>query len=231
MVRLLIDFDGILYRGLFAVEGYYKGVRACENILEKIMDRWGTRDVSLFLSGSENFRKKIDPLYKANRKSDSRPQYLYEAREYFIKYWGALFSIDLEADDLIAMNYSDDCIICSVDKDFFQLPATIYDHVKDQVTRIDNPEFFFYRQCLTGDKVDNIPGIKNPHKSHWTNPPNFSEATATEVLEGKSKEEMKEVVQNMYQLQYGEGWYVRYDTNLQLLFLKRSMDSTYNEYF
>jgi len=231
MVRLLVDLDGVLYKGLFAVEGYYRGVKACENILERIMDRWDTREISLFLSGPENFRKKIDPSYKANRVSASKPQYLHDAREYFIKYWGAIFSFGLEADDLIAMNHDEDCIICSVDKDFFQLPATIYDPFKDQVHVINNPEFFFYRQCLTGDKVDNIPGIKNPYKSHWTSPPNFSEATAAEVLEGKSKEEMREVVQNMYKLQYGDDWYVRYDTNLQLLFLKRALDSTYNEYF
>src|SRR5580765_2897944 len=123
-MRLLIDTEVILYRNLFGLKDswYYHQIRSCDNYLEKIMDRFDTTDITLFLSGSNNFRYKIYPLYKSNRKDSERPRYLYDARIYFLKYWNAVCAEGCEADDLIAMNHDEDSIIVSTDKDFNQLP-------------------------------------------------------------------------------------------------------------
>lgn len=228
-MRLLFDCDTIIYKGLYAVDGYYGGLRACDNIVYRVLDKWGEGwEPSFFLSGPDNFRKKIYPLYKANRVN--RPQYLHDARKYFMKYWGAVFSVGLEADDMLAMNYGEDSVLVVQDKDYYQLDgATLYDPFKDVVTKIDDGAFFFFRQMLTGDKSDNIPGLKNPAKSHFKEPPNFTDVTATELL--NSKQNFKEAVQQLYKDQFGDDWQSIYDRNAQLLFLKRSLNCNYNDYY
>jgi 5'-3' exonuclease len=222
-MELLIDADNIVFRCLKATEdqSYYSQVRACDFKLDSVLDTFGRPEYKLIFSGSGNFRKILDPSYKANRDPNTRPKYLHDAREYLVKYWGAEVAHGEEADDAIARLQSDETVMVVNDHDYLQVGGKIYNPWKNEMINVTTPEFYFWRQCLTGCKNDNVPGLKNPEKAHFKNPPNFTEDTASKVLEGKSPEEMKETVQNLYKQVMGDEWFARYDLTARLLFLRR----------
>lgn len=231
-MRLLIDHDILLYRALWGCkEGYYRKLQTCEYMVEKVIDRLESTDFTLIMSGVGNFRYSLDDQYKANRKDQPRPEYLYDAKLYFQKYWGAVLSEDCEADDVIGMAHDDETIVVSSDKDFYQLGGLIYNPVKNEMVDIHNPWYFFYQQMLTGDVADNVSGVKNPAKSHFKTPPNFTEGSAKSALQGLDLESSRELVQEMYKLTHKEDWCEKFDINAKLLFLKRSYADNYYEVF
>jgi 5'-3' exonuclease len=73
----------------------------------------------------------------------------------------------MEADDEIGIqatelsNAGDTPVIVSTDKDLDMIPARHYNWVKQEVYDVTDEEAYrnFFRQCLTGDTVDNVPGI------------------------------------------------------------------------
>lgn len=232
-MKLLCDLDIVLYRCLHATkeQGYYAGLRAADNTVDRILERFGYPDFTLAVSGIGNFRKKISPTYKSNRKPESRPEYLYDAKQWFKRYWGTVESENCEADDVIATLAVGDCVVASSDKDFRQLGVPLYNPWKDELVEVGNPHYHFYLQCLTGDAVDMVAGLKNPAKLHHVNAPCFTEATASKVLEGKTKEEMKSTVLDLYQQVHGENWFEKFDTCARLLFLRRKENQEYYEIF
>lgn len=223
-----IDLDIVLYKGLFVTEGlnYYAQIRACDNILGGILDRLDPDDFSLVITGPGNFRKKLDQTYKANR-TQPGPRYLHDAKQYFIKYWNAVRTTGIEADDLIATSYLPNDVIVTTDKDFLQIQgATIYNPTKDETTVVTDGMKFFFTQMLAGDPVDNVIGILNPEKSHHKTPPKFSMTTADKLLDGKSTKEMAELVLSLYNNQYQDSG-ERFDINANLLWLLRGVNDSY----
>jgi 5'-3' exonuclease len=232
-MRLLVDLDILLYRSLWGCKGdFQEKLLTCDYMIEKIMSKLGSTDISLFLSGSNNFRHGISNTYKANRKDQPRPEYLAEARQYYIDTRNASVTDGVEADDAIGMAHDENSIVVSSDKDFFQLGGLIYNPVSDKLYDVKNPWYFFYVQMLTGDKADNIEGIKNPDKSHYKIPPNFTDATAKKWLHNKSCDYCRTTVGGLYLIQFGDHlWFDKYDMNARLLFLKRSYATEYHEIF
>jgi 5'-3' exonuclease len=82
--------------------------------------------------------------------------------------WGCEVIEGQEADDAIgiaAYNYGDDdeaYIIMSIDKDLDMIRGWHYNFTKDIKYFVQEDETLrtFYTQVLTGDRVDNIPGLK-----------------------------------------------------------------------
>jgi 5'-3' exonuclease len=139
--------------------------------LAAIMGDSGASDMAIYLSEGENFRHKKATLagYKANRKAP-KPYHYEAAREYLIDVHGAEVCTSIEADDALAMNQTEDTVICSIDKDLLQVPGRHYNWTtKDEKgvqvgskRRISERHGLerLWAQVLTGDKTDNIPGIK-----------------------------------------------------------------------
>ena len=78
--------------------------------------------------------------------------------------WNAQVVDGMEADDAIAIKATEldhNAIICSLDKDFKQVPCSMYDYTKKVLTAVkkDDAMRWLYKQALMGDRVDNIPGI------------------------------------------------------------------------
>ncbi|MEQ8296187.1 MAG: DNA polymerase I [Nitratireductor sp.] len=146
----------------------------------------------IFDHSAKTFRSELYPEYKANRSEppeDLVPQFglIRQATKAF-----DLPCIEMEgfeADDLIATyarlarEAGGDATIISSDKDLMQLvgdKVTMYDPMKDREIRVPEviekwgvpPEKMIDLQALTGDSVDNVPGV-----------PGIGPKTAAQLLE------------------------------------------------
>lgn len=222
------DLDCLIYRAGHSCKGdFVQTLESLEWFLQSILEKTQASDNKLILSGATNFRKEIDTNYKSNRKETARPQFYKELRDYAVDHLGAVLTDGVEADDMLGILQTDETVCCSIDKDLLQIPGWHFRMKRnwDESEMIyideDTAWFNFFKQCLTGDAVDMIQGVKNPAKSHHKNPPNFSNDSATKLLEGLSKDQMLETVQEMYRLQYGESWFQEFDKNCRLLWIQR----------
>ena len=120
----------------------------------------------VYLTGKGNFRNEyaVTAGYKANRKDKEKPEHLAAIRQYLIDEWAAVVSVEEEADDLIAIaaTADDDSLIVSIDKDFDQVPGKHFNPNKQSFydVSVEDASRFLYEQILTGDRADNIIGIK-----------------------------------------------------------------------
>lgn len=123
--------------------------------------------ISVFVDGDGNFRSRLASIrpYKGQRSAAAKPVLYNDIRQYLIECWAATVVYDQESDDAMAIMATKrraegiTPIICGVDKDMLQVPAIHKNPNKGwrKVTEAQG-RGFLYRQCLTGDPVDNIPG-------------------------------------------------------------------------
>lgn len=166
----LIDGDILVYRVGFASDdddekfaisrmGHY-----VTNLLrfDYVDDYFG------YITGRTNFRYKIanEKEYKGNRSGARKPIHYEALRQYLMEKWGFELSEGEEADDAIGiasygMRAGAFCIM-SLDKDLDMLRGWHYNFVKDDLYYVTEKEGIknFYLQILTGDRVDNIPGLQ-----------------------------------------------------------------------
>lgn len=164
MTIALLDGDIFAYRTAATAEQeeFWIAKARVNEMLERCLSAVKAESYQLWLSGdpAENFRYKIYPEYKANR-TQPRPRHLEPLREYLVSTWGARLTYGYEADDALGINATDDCIICSIDKDLLQISGNHWNFVKDTHTIVSEREGInrFYRQMLQGDTSDNIKGV------------------------------------------------------------------------
>ena len=167
----LLDADIVVYRVAFAAQEENEKVvlsRAAEFMEDLVMKPW-VSDYKGFLTGSNNYRKEIAVTapYKGNRVQE-RPVHYQLVRDYLTSAWGCEVIDGQEADDAIgiaAYSYGDDdeaYIIMTIDKDLDMIRGWHYNFTKDMkyFVQEDDTMRTFYTQVLTGDRVDNIPGLK-----------------------------------------------------------------------
>lgn len=130
--------------------------------LEQIKKVCGCKSPLLFYGSKDNFREKLYPQYKESRKDRPKPHHYDAVVEYLVSQWGAEEVVGYEADDALAIHQSENTVICSPDKDLLQVPGRHYNFVTDEKIFITPKEgdFNLYEQIITGDKTDDIPGIK-----------------------------------------------------------------------
>ena len=166
----LIDADSLLYRVGFSAEEDTEAIakaRLDETLTvlieEELLD---CEHHNFYITGSGNFRDTVATTYpyKGNRENIKRPKHLKALRDHIVNKWEATVSCNKEADDdvCIAANLQPHCIIAHIDKDLDQIPGSHYNYVKKQFYNIGKFEGIkkFYLQVLTGDKIDNIIGLR-----------------------------------------------------------------------
>lgn len=229
-MQLLIDSDSLCYAALYSAKSdFLLAIDYAENSIYRILNRFPELDYDLYLTGKGNFRYKVADYYKANR-TQPKPRFLTELKDYLVIHWGAIEVEGIEADDALGLR-AEGNILVSIDKDLDTIGnCTRYNYKKDQLYEVSEREaaLNFWVQMLTGDSTDNVAGIKNPAKAHHKNPPNFSEATARELLE-EADQYCREVVEDMYQRQFGPDWVQQFDTHATLLFIQRNNELTYKD--
>lgn len=121
--------------------------------------------VRVLLSGPDNFRNDIATVlpYKGNRDEATKPQWYQQIRNYLTEQFNAEVIHGREADDELSiaqLAHDGDSIICTIDKDLDMVPGHHYDYVRDTFyyTTEDEGKLLFYKQILSGDSTDNIPG-------------------------------------------------------------------------
>lgn len=130
----------------------------------RIADELKFDKIVLALSGSDNFRKKIFPAYKANRANKPKPALLGPLRTHVEETYVTKCKYGLEADDVLGLMGTrlsvDRNIIVSDDKDLRQIYGRLY--VPRTAERLHigrtDADRAFYTQCITGDATDGYPG-------------------------------------------------------------------------
>ena len=169
MSHVLIDGDIIGYRIGFSTEEENEKIvisRVATFIETMLWEDLEAETYQGYLTGKDNFRNDIARTapYKGNRTAP-KPKHLQLIRDYLESAWDFQVSVGQEADDSIAIEHvarNCESIIASIDKDFLQLRGNHWNFVKKEMTVVTEEEALlnFYLQVLTGDRVDNIIGLK-----------------------------------------------------------------------
>jgi len=169
MSHVLIDGDIIGYRIGFSTEEENEKIvisRVATFIETMLWEDLEAETYQGYLTGKDNFRNDIARTapYKGNRTAP-KPKHLQLIRDYLESAWDFQVSVGQEADDSIAIEHvarNYESIIASIDKDFLQLRGNHWNFVKKEMTVVTEEEALlnFYLQVLTGDRVDNIIGLK-----------------------------------------------------------------------
>jgi len=168
-VIALIDADVVAYRIAFGCQDEPEKVaiaKVSEFLEELVFTYTDVDDCEGYLTGKQNYRFDIAKTapYKGTRVSE-KPKHLGIIRQYMIDAWAFSVQEYQEADDAIGIRaYSlgeEDYVICSIDKDLDNIRGKHYNFVKNEHYTITEEVAIknFYRQVLTGDRVDNVPGL------------------------------------------------------------------------
>lgn len=165
----LLDGDIFVYRIGFASEGESQGIAISRMaaFVEDLVMMPEIGDYQGYLTGSNNYRKDIakEAPYKGNRTAP-KPEHYELLREYLVKSWGFEMVEGQEADDAIGIKAytldADEYMIYTIDKDLDMIRGWHYNFNKDLKYEVKEEDTlrWFYKQILTGDRVDNIPGLK-----------------------------------------------------------------------
>jgi len=187
---LLVDADSLIFASCYRKretpdsEKFYTDISDSRNkfdeqfmqIVNHLEERY-TIDKVLTFSGSKgNFRKLITKKYKANRKKQELPPLLHPMHNYVKQQYDSIFGFGVETDDMVARYWHklteqfgrNEVMIVSIDKDYKQFPALIYNyHYKHkEILDISEDEalYNFYEQMIMGDTADNVNYFKGKGK-------------------------------------------------------------------
>ena len=214
----IVDADLLIYRIGHASNGVGGkfAIRMMADFVEDMCYNFVKADyVEGYLTGSDNYRHAIAKTapYKGNRKGD-KPVHYDLLREYLRDAWNFPIVEGQEADDAVGIKAyelreeGEDYMICSLDKDLDMIEGWHYNFVKDLRYEIDDAQarHNFYKQILTGDRIDNIIGLKG-----------IGPVKAEKLLDGcKTEEEYYKAVLDAY-----DGDAERVLENGQLLWIRR----------
>lgn len=208
--------------------------------VQAIMEGAECTDRRLFLTGDGNFRKDVAVTrpYKGHRKKADRPYHYQTVKDYMLQ-CGAELKDTCEADDLLAINQTDDTVICSLDKDLKMVPGWHYNWTTDVLREVSEDEGYrwFMYQLLIGDSTDNIigcghdeQGVYGPRAKkagqQYTRRNGIGPKKAEQLLD-EPIEKLLGIVRDCYQQEFGDQWEAKLDEQGALL----HMGGDVNEYW
>jgi hypothetical protein len=166
----VVDADSILYRvaSMCEDEPYEKAEDTLRGFLwNHIYTPTRCQQYIFCLSGGESGRNEVAVTkpYKGQR-SKEKPKHLKALRDYFMDDYKAVIVDDYEADDVVISiyeKYRGYAVLIGIDKDAKQMAGAHYNyhHNHECFFTVSDRESqkHFFTQMLTGDNVDNIPGL------------------------------------------------------------------------
>jgi len=220
-MKLLIDGDPIVYRigfacqkknketGLVTADPDSHTLHSCKKFINQMLEATGADTYKVYLTGKHNFRYKVREDYKANRKGADKPVHYQLVRDYLVSKFKAQVVDGMEADDALALGQQGDTVIATIDKDLLMVEGRHYNYGKCtwQDVTAKQGEYFFYKQMLTGDKVDNIIGIRG-----------IGEKKASKLLDATPRKDWDETIVKLYMKEFEDGYH-RAVQNTQLLWM------------
>lgn len=164
----LIDGDILTYRVGWVSNDVSEAI-ACARLRDYVLDIVHVfarcHEFTGFLSPrGETFRHRIATTapYKGGRSAE-KPIHYDALRDYMVEVLGFSMAVDEEADDLLGIwltRLGDEAVCCSLDKDLLTIAGDHCNFVRKTISTVTEEEALtnFYRQIITGDKVDNIIG-------------------------------------------------------------------------
>ena len=230
----LLDADLIAYRSAASCEPtkakpYLEPPEVAlwrlHDMIERICITTNSQDIECYIGGSDNFRYKIYPEYKANRTKE-KPHYLEACREMLVTQYKATVVNGYETDDALGIaqtKYDGNSRICSLDKDLLQIPGSHYNWVSG-VSRLVSPLDglrAFYKQLILGDKTDNIPGYDGKLRGEC---PKFIQKLQEPIDEMTDEVDMYDYVCDIYseQVSWADDWKTPVHRNAQLLYILKN---------
>ncbi len=148
---------------------YHSAKKMIETQLQKIGAKFNEEKVTytVMMDGDGNFRNQIATIkpYKGTRSIHAKPLMYNSIRQYLLDAFKAEVIFDHETDDEMAIRQTvlnsqkARSIIVAVDKDMLQVPGWHLNPNKGfKKVSPHQGELFLFRQCLSGDAVDNIGG-------------------------------------------------------------------------
>ena len=216
MITALIDADSLCYAVGFSSNDAEESIAIArlEETMTELCMELDCEDYKGFLTGKGNFRDAIAVTvpYKGQRVTE-KPVHLQALRCHLVTSWGFTVVQGIEADDAVGIAAyavpEDETIMVHIDKDLNQFRGWHYNYKKKEKYYVTEFEGLtaFYTQILTGDRIDNIVGLKG-----------IGPVKAKKVLEKCTNEsELYQAVLKAY-----EGDQQRVLENGQLLWLQRS---------
>lgn len=199
--------------------------------LEDLVETYFCDGMMVAVKGPTNYRDDIHPMYKKHpgRVASKSNSYLGEfvplLRLLAVDEGLAVTADGMEADDYLRIwaeklrAEGKDFIVASVDKDLYCIPGKHLNLKTNKIRVITETEalVLFYKQMLTGDQVDNIPGA-----------PGVGPKTADKLLDGVEDEtEMQIVVSEVYFNKFGDKWREKLLFNGKLLYLLKTFDDEF----
>lgn len=195
---LLVDADSLIFAACYKKrenpedDKYFRDIEDAQakfdeqfmSIVNKLENTYSIEKVITFSGSKGNFRKLITGDYKANRKKQELPPLLNEMHQYVKDQWNSVWGYGIETDDMVARYWYElskevgrnNVMIVSIDKDYKQFPALIYNyHYKHKIILDISEEdamYNFYEQMIVGDSADNVQYFRGKGKvfaSKWFN--------------------------------------------------------------
>jgi DNA polymerase-1 len=177
--KMLVDGDLIVYKITSSLEepidwgndiwtlssDLHKGKQLFLQSIAYYLDLTKSSEAIILFSDKENFRKKIDSIYKSHRKKIRKPLSYSAMRKWIEKGHHTICYPNLEADDAIGLlatgEHKDNCVIVSGDKDMRTIPSWQVCIIDDQIEYVDEQlaDYNFCTQTLTGDQTDGYKGL------------------------------------------------------------------------
>jgi len=222
-INIYIDGDILVYQSIWGATSTKDIKKKLDQTIASIMADLQGGTGKIAIKGKGNFRKDIYKEYKGNRKkelTEQEKEFFAYTYDYLETGWGAIPADDMEADDLLAIWHTEEPgIIVSIDKDLLQVPGLHYNTRKKQYENMTEEEssLLLHTQVLMGDSVDNIKGLVG-----------IGKVKAAAVMKNVPMSQHLSAVKSFWQTSFGRGWEDNLQLNMDLVYLKRSMDDRYD---
>lgn len=167
--KALIDADSLVYAIGFSSKDIEEPLAKwrLDEAINNILKDLEAKDYEGWITGKGNYRNDIAVTapYKGQRKAE-KPEHYTALREHMLKRWKFHMTEGIEADDAVGIAAyavpEDEVIMVHIDKDLNQLRGWHYNYRTKETYHVTEFEGLksFYTQILTGDRIDNIIGIK-----------------------------------------------------------------------